>query len=45
MKLIVPEHYEALMDLKQTEQAIKNIVGIMETHIKRILKIKILNSI
>ena len=25
MKLIVPEHYEALMDLKQTEQAIKNI--------------------
>lgn len=25
MKLIVPEHYEALMDLKQTEQAIKRI--------------------
>ncbi len=25
MKLIIPEHYEALMDLKQTEQAIKNI--------------------
>ena len=23
--LIIPEHYEALMDLKQTEQAIKNI--------------------
>ena len=25
MKLIIPEKYEALMDLKQTEQAIKNI--------------------
>ena len=25
MKLIIPEQYEALMDLKQTEQAIKNI--------------------
>lgn len=25
MKLIIPEHYEALMDLKQTEQAIKRI--------------------
>lgn len=25
MNLIIPEHYEALMDLKQTEQAIKNI--------------------
>ena len=25
MNLIIPEHYDALMDLKQTEQAIKNI--------------------
>ena len=25
MKLIIPEHYEALLDLKQTEQAIKRI--------------------
>ena len=25
MKLIIPDHYEALMDLKQTEQAIKRI--------------------
>ena len=25
MNLIIPEHYEALMDLKQTEQAIKRI--------------------